>query len=104
MAEPGGSGDGDGDGGGDAVPDAAVKRDASTSVTPDAPQLTIDAALPIDAAVPVIDAAVPIDAPTGPFCTANSQCTVAGECCITLGGPQGFCGPGTVVLGECFPQ
>lgn len=98
--EGGGGGAG---GGGDTVVDASVRHDASTSSMPDAPPLTLDAALP-DASVPVIDAAVPIDAPSGPFCTANNQCTVAGECCITLGGTQGFCGPGTVVLGECFPQ
>lgn len=48
----------------------------------------------------------PQDAPTnqGPFCTANNQCTTAGQCCVTLGGPQGFCGPGQVVLGQCVPQ
>ncbi len=81
------------------------KLDASTGqkdahyVVADAPPhadgRTADAVVPHDAAV---------DAPSGPFCTDNSQCTTAGECCVTLGGPSGFCAPGQVVLGQCVPQ
>ena len=52
--------------------------------------------------VVMIDAG--IDGPSGPFCTTNGQCTVGGECCVTLGGPMGFCAPGQVVLGQCVPQ
>jgi len=82
----------------------APKAIDSSNVTIDAPRM-IDAPnmSVIDAFVP-IDAPVMIDAPSGPFCTANNQCTVAGECCVTLGGPQGFCAPGQVVLGQCVPQ
>lgn len=86
-------------GGGDDAPknDASVKRDASVAHA-DAP-VTTDAS--VDAPPVMVDAA--IDAPSGPFCSQNSQCTVAGQCCLTLGGAQGFCAPGTVVLGGCIP-
>ena len=80
----------------------------------DAPAIPIDAPRVVDAFVtPMVDAPPPMvdaapsvtpDAPPGSlFCSANNQCTVAGECCLTLGGSQGFCAPGTVVFGECFP-
>ena len=89
------------------VQDAAVNTphaDASNVTTPDAPKVRMDAAVshPADAQV----SQLPPDAPTqsGPFCTANSQCTTSGQCCVTLGGPSGFCAPGTVVLGQCVPQ
>lgn len=92
-----------GNNGGDEPADAAVsvQRDANTVTTPDAPRG--------DAGVVHQDAAVsqlPADAATGGglFCATNSNCTVAGECCVNLGGPQGFCAPGTVVLGQCFPD
>ena len=92
-------------GGGDDDPgqiDAAVttRYDANTSVTVDAPGIKLDGG------VPLVDAFVPPqpDAASGPFCSQNSQCTKAGECCITLSGPMGFCGPGTVILGQCVPQ
>jgi hypothetical protein len=90
-------------GGNDEPADAAVtvQRDANNVVTPDAPRS--DAGVqPQDAAVSQLP-----DASTGgggPFCATNSNCTVAGECCVNLGGPQGFCAPGTVVLGQCFPE
>lgn len=77
--------------------DATVKLDSSTS---DAS--VTDASVPIDGMVP-LDAFVPQDA-ASPFCTQNSNCTVLGECCITLGGPMGFCGPGVIIFDECFPQ
>jgi hypothetical protein len=87
------------------------KVDASTSTHQDASNVVSpDAFVPRDAAVTQPQDAnvsqVPQDAPTqsGPFCSTNSQCTNAGECCVTLGGPQGFCGPGQVVLGQCVPQ
>ena len=59
---------------------------------------------PVDAAPPVVDAPPPVDAPPQLFCTQNSQCTNPGECCITLGGPMGFCGKGQIILGACVPQ
>jgi len=61
----------------------------------------VDSPPPPDAA-PAVDAATP-DAPPQFFCTQNSQCTNAGECCITLGGPMGVCGKGMVILGQCVP-
>jgi hypothetical protein len=77
---------------------AVVQRDANTNVTIDAPLIRLDAGI-------TLDAFVPLDAPTnGLFCTANTQCTKSGECCITFGGPQGVCGAGVVILGECIPQ
>lgn len=85
--------------------DAAVgpHQDASNVMMPDA-KVRIDGGVtqPADAQV----SQVPQDAPAnqGPFCTANSQCTTSGQCCVTLGGPSGFCAPGTVVLGQCVPQ
>jgi hypothetical protein len=86
--------------------DAAVTRvDANNVVTPDA-WVRLDSGVGADAQVSQLP-----DAGTGSgsgsgglFCTANSNCTVAGECCVTLGGPQGFCAPGVVVLGQCVPQ
>ncbi|MBA3462449.1 MAG: hypothetical protein H0T46_20980 [Deltaproteobacteria bacterium] len=92
-----------GNGGGDDEPgkiDASVKQDSSVA--------PIDTPPPIDAPLtdaPMIDAPMAmIDAPSGPFCSTNSQCTVSGQCCVTLGGPQGFCAPGTVLAGQCFPN
>lgn len=66
----------------------------------------VDAPRAIDAAPDALpDAAVSMtpDAGSGLFCTANSQCTIGGECCLTLGGAMGFCAPGTVILNECVP-
>ena len=86
--------------------DASVVRyDANAS------QL-VDASVRNDGSVVHQDAQQAVDAGGGSgsgsgggglFCTTNSQCTNAGECCLTLGGPSGFCGPGTVVLGSCLP-
>lgn len=90
--------------GGEGKIDAAVgaRQDASNVTTPDA-KVRMDAGT-----TPQQDAQVsqlpPDAANQGPFCTANNQCTTAGQCCVTLGGPQGFCAPGTVVLGQCVPQ
>lgn len=89
----------------DGKSDAAVgpHQDASNVTMPDA-KVRIDGGVtqPADAQV----SQVPQDAPAnqGPFCTVNSQCTTSGQCCVTLGGPSGFCAPGTVVLGQCVPQ
>src|SRR5512139_648787 len=73
--------------------DAAVSghQDASNVTTPDAPKVRMDAGVtPADSQV----SQLPADAANqGPFCTANNQCTTAGECCVTLGGPSGFCAP-----------
>jgi len=89
--------------GNNAQADAAVQphHDDAAHVTADAPIVKMDGGVVPDAFVPH-DAAV--DAASAFFCTDNSQCTNAGECCITLGGSQGFCGTGTVVLGQCVPQ
>lgn len=83
--------------------------DAGTQIRQDALLTTTDAAVRLDGGnvTPTPDAAVsqtPDAGSSGPFCTANNQCTTAGECCVTLGGPQGFCAPGDVILGQCFPQ
>jgi hypothetical protein len=80
--------------------DAAVnvKQDSSTSTLGDAPHA--------DASVPVPDAFVPMQdagsGSSGPFCMQNSDCTNAGECCFAING-VGFCAPGTVIAGVCFP-
>jgi len=75
------------------------QQDANTSMTPDSSMNHPDASVPmVDATVPMVDAASSL------FCTSNAECTVSGECCITLGGPNGFCGKGTVVFGQCVPQ
>lgn len=77
------------------------KQDASTSHIN-------DAAVHLDAHVPLPDAYVPPATPdantSGSLCSANNQCTTTGECCVTLGGTMGFCAPGSIVLGQCFPQ
>ena len=93
-----------GQNGGDDKVDASTKphQDASNVTAPDAPTVHMDAGV-----TPHQDAQVsqlPDADSSGAFCTANSQCTNAGECCVTLGGPQGFCAPGSVVLGQCVPQ
>jgi hypothetical protein len=80
--------------------DASVRRDATTTVTADA--LRGDAGVGQDAQLSqIVDAG---GGSGGLFCQANNQCTVGGECCVTLGGPNGFCAPGDVVLGQCVPQ
>lgn len=91
-------------GGGD--DDPMITADASVSRQDANTQVTLDASIKLDGGLPIADAFVPppVDAASGPFCTGNSQCTNAGECCIDLGGQMGFCGPGTVVFGECVPQ
>jgi len=79
-------------------------QDASNVTSPDAPHVRMDAGVTQQQDAQVVQ--VPQDAPaqSGLFCSTNSQCTVAGECCVTLGGPNGFCAPGDVVLGQCFPK
>jgi hypothetical protein len=83
--------------------DASVQphHEDASHVTADAPVSKMDAAVVPDAFVPQ-DA--PPDAASALFCTADSQCTNSGECCITLGGSSGLCGPGVVLLGVCVPQ
>ena len=85
------------------------KTDAAVAPHQDAHFIVQDAPKAIDARP--LDAFVPQDAPPDAFgvgdgglCTANNQCIVSGECCVTLGGPSGFCAPGSVVAGQCFPQ
>jgi hypothetical protein len=90
-------------GGSGAPGDDQPKMDAPQGTPIDAPASTIDGpTTPVDAPMTPLDAFVPQDAP-GLFCSANNQCTVGGECCLTVGQPQGFCVPGTIILGECFP-
>ena len=82
--------------------DAAVQphHEDAAHVDVDAPVVKMDAGVVPDA---FVQQDAPADAASSLFCTDNSQCTNAGECCITLGGPQGFCGAGTIFLGECIP-
>jgi hypothetical protein len=91
---------------GGTVQDAAAGPHDSSTVTPtlDAPKVQMDAGVVVHQDAPVSQ--LPPDAPpqSGLFCTANNQCTNAGECCVTLGGPQGCCAPGMDVLGQCVPQ
>lgn len=89
------------------VQDAATTggpHDASNVTTPDAPKIRMDGGVVTPPQDSQVSQLPPDAAQQGPFCTANNQCTNAGECCVTLGGPSGFCAPGTVVLGQCFPQ
>jgi hypothetical protein len=87
-------------------PDAAgvtPHHDDANHVTSDAPSVKMDAS------VPMVDAFMPHDAPATPvdsaiFCTANSQCTNSGECCIILGSPPGICGPGVLIGSTCIPN
>lgn len=98
CASGGSAGGGGGDDVGDPI-DAAVTThyDSSVSMLP-------DAGVKMDGSVVVQDAVVQQpDAGSGLFCTSNAQCTNSGECCLTLGGSMGFCAPGTIVLGQCFP-
>jgi hypothetical protein len=88
-------------GGGDDVVeinDAPIttQKDANVSTMSDGPKM--------DSSIVIPDAAAPQpDAPPGSLlCTSNSQCTTAGECCFAING-QGFCVPGTILLGQCFP-
>ncbi len=75
----------------------STQKDASVPMTDGPP-------VKMDAPVMTPDATVQPDAPPGSlFCSNNSQCTTAGECCFAING-QGFCVPGTVILGQCFPQ
>jgi hypothetical protein len=85
--------------------------------TPDAPvgPGTPDARPPVDASIPTFpdagiptfpDAGIPTfpDAGGGAFCTSDSMCG-PGECCLTLGGPMGFCVAGMTIPGiGCIPD
>jgi hypothetical protein len=83
--------------------DAAVNVHHDAHVTPlDSPK-QIDASFG-DGAIPIDASVVMPDSGGEPLiCTDNSQCTNAGDCCFTLGGP-GFCVPGTIFLGACIPN
>ena len=94
--------------------DAAKAIDAKLSTIDAPPQHPNDAPpANIDAFVPPPDAFVPVDAfvpPTpdastdGNLCTAQSQCTDSGECCLDLGTGIGVCSPGVLVGTVCFPS
>lgn len=89
--------------GGD-LPVDAPKAVDSSQVTVDAPMHIVDAhESTFDAPIMIDAPMVMIDAPSGPFCGGNSECTVSGECCFTLGGP-GVCVPGTPFAGSCIPD
>lgn len=89
------------DGGNDQPVDAAVTPTDSNQVSVDG--RVTDAAPMGDAATPDSNTSMTPDASTGPFCNGNSECTVSGECCVTVGGP-GFCAPGTPVGNLCLPD
>lgn len=107
------AGDGDDDSIGGGGPDASISSpDAPTGGFPDAPTGGFPDAAPLpgtpDAApLPGTPDAAPLpgtpDAAPGLFCNSNADCTVAGECCVNLGGP-GFCAPGTEIGDLCLPQ
>lgn len=82
------------------APASSDKQDAGVQGFLDAPRPPEDAFVQRDAQVSQMPDA---GGGGGLFCTTNAQCTNAGECCLTLGGPTGFCAPGTVVLGACVP-
>jgi hypothetical protein len=91
--------------GGSNVVDAMEPIDAPVSTQQDANvSMMTDAPGPKDSNMPTPDAAAPQpDAPPGSlFCSSNSMCTTAGQCCFAING-QGFCVPGTILLGQCFP-
>ena len=79
------------------------KHDASPGG--DAPRTDAPTNPPVDAP-PSIDAPpTPVDAPPGSlFCSDNAMCTAPGECCFTAGQSMGFCTPGDIVFGVCFPN
>ncbi|NVB84499.1 MAG: hypothetical protein HOV81_39355 [Kofleriaceae bacterium] len=81
------------------APTSSGKHDAAAQGFLDAPRPPQDAFVQLDAQV----SQTPDAGGGGLFCTTNSQCTNAGECCLTLGGPTGFCAPGTIILGVCTP-
>lgn len=81
------------------APMSTGKYDAGVQSSFDAPKQ------PTDGPTTSNDAQVsqiPDAGSSGPFCTANAQCTTAGQCCLLLTNP-GFCTTGTIVLGICTP-
>jgi hypothetical protein len=69
--------------------------DGHNNVTVDAPTVRMDAN---------IDAFVQEDAPSSPgSCSANSDCTVAGQCCVILGASPGICTMGIIINAICIP-
>ena len=75
--------------------------DAPNNVNVDAPpDAKIDSMVIPDTFIPP-DAAVPPDSAF--ICSSNSQCTNAGECCFIISSGTGFCTPGTILGGTCFP-
>lgn len=102
MACAQGQAQGPGDNGG---PDARVFPDAARF--PDANPNAPDARVFPDANItPTPDAGIlPTgDAGAGLFCSSDNDCTTAGECCLILGQPPGFCVPGDNSLGICLPN
>jgi hypothetical protein len=83
------------------APASSGQHDAAMQGSLDAPRPPEDAFVPPDAQVSQVPDAG--GGGGGLFCSSNAQCTNAGECCLTLGQPTGFCAPGTIVLGACVP-
>jgi hypothetical protein len=84
------------------APVSSHHEDAPSHVDVDAPapDAKIDSMVIPDAMIPP-DAAIPPDSAF--ICTANSQCTNQGECCFIISSGTGFCTPGTILGGTCFP-
>lgn len=85
--------------------DAGKLHDAANGEPLDSPSTHHDAAAATPDASPDAFVSHMPDADTdGALCTANDQCTNSGECCVTLGGPEGFCAPGTKIGSTCVPD
>jgi len=87
------------------APVNAHHDDAPNNVNVDAPpDAKIDSMVIPDTFIPP-DASLPPDASgSGLFCTLNSDCTTAGECCFIISSPPGVCLEGTIVLNACIPN
>lgn len=79
--------------------------DGPVNPNPDAQVSQPDARL-VDAPVSQPDAPIGLpDGGTGLFCTTTAECTIAGQCCFTLGGGTGFCVAGSEPIpGFCVPN
>ncbi len=86
-------------------------EDAAVDIHHDAHVALQDSGKPADAEVPhdasvLVDAdeVMPDAAPEPLICTDNAQCDNPGDCCLTLGEPDGFCVAGTILIGVCLPN
>lgn len=84
-----------------AVVDGPVTNPDGPVSQPDA--RLVDARL-VDAPGSQPDAPIALPDGGGLFCTTSAECTIAGQCCFSLGGP-GFCIDGTEQIpGLCLPN